>query len=152
MKYNDFRLLIFNEIISILGYDEYFENLYNRFEYGFTDSMIKSNVKEIIEAILENMKVNGEFDNFKGREKMKTPYSKQVGGEHYISEIQPVQFIKANNLNFNQGNVVKYISRYRKKNGLKDLEKVIQYTLFEAFEEYPEEYLKFTKAIKELLG
>jgi hypothetical protein len=48
----------------------------------------------------------------------------QVGGNHYKNmAIQPVEFTMKNNLNFCQGSVVKYISRYKFKNGLEDLKK-----------------------------
>lgn len=52
---------------------------------------------------------------------------KQVGGAHYQTPIQPVQYIHANNLNFFEGNVVKYITRHRNKGGKADLEKAIHY-------------------------
>lgn len=162
MKYNDFKVLIFNEIVSLLSCEGESEKIYNKLNLNFDDAMIKSYVSKVIKEVFkqdggiveetaENKKIYGEFENFKVRKLIKTPYKKQVDGEHYISEIQPAQFIKANNLNFNQGNIVKYISRYQKKNGLKDLKKVVQYTLFEAFEEYPEEYVSFTETIKELI-
>jgi hypothetical protein len=49
---------------------------------------------------------------------------KQVGGDHYKGRgIQPVEYIHSNNLDFFQGAVVKYITRWRDKDGLKDLEK-----------------------------
>jgi hypothetical protein len=52
----------------------------------------------------------------------------QVGGDHYKKmKIQPIEFIHANNLPFIEGNIVKYITRWREKNGLKDLEKVKHY-------------------------
>lgn len=41
--------------------------------------------------------------------------------------IQPVVFIGANNLDFFQGNIIKYICRFRKKNGVQDLEKARHY-------------------------
>lgn len=48
----------------------------------------------------------------------------QVGGNHYKDlKIQPIEYIHANGLNFLEGNVVKYITRHRKKNGKQDLEK-----------------------------
>lgn len=48
--------------------------------------------------------------------------------EHYAShKIQPATFIAANNLDFFQGNVVKYVVRYKKKNGVEDLEKAKHY-------------------------
>ncbi|MCX2780410.1 DUF3310 domain-containing protein [Microbulbifer thermotolerans] len=48
----------------------------------------------------------------------------QVGGDHYKNlAIQPVEYIHANNLGFCEGNVIKYVTRWRNKNGIKDLEK-----------------------------
>lgn len=53
---------------------------------------------------------------------------KQVGGNHYSKlAIQPVDYIVKNNLGFLEGNVVKYITRWREKGGLQDLDKVIHY-------------------------
>ncbi len=52
----------------------------------------------------------------------------QVDGDHYKTKaIQPVEYIHANNLGFCEGNVVKYITRWRDKNGIKDLEKARHY-------------------------
>jgi hypothetical protein len=52
----------------------------------------------------------------------------QVGGQHYKDKaIQPVEFIHANHLGFCEGNVVKYISRWRQKNGIADLQKAKHY-------------------------
>lgn len=53
------------------------------------------------------------------------PLDIQVGGGHYKSlAIQPIEYIHANNLPFIEGTVVKYISRWREKNGLEDLNKI----------------------------
>ena len=39
---------------------------------------------------------------------------KQVGGNHYKDfAIQPIEFIVKNNLGFIEGNVIKYICRWR---------------------------------------
>ena len=52
----------------------------------------------------------------------------QVGGQHYAAKpIQPWDFIAANELDYFEGNVVKYISRWRNKNGIADLEKAKHY-------------------------
>jgi hypothetical protein len=52
----------------------------------------------------------------------------QVGGGHYKDmAIQPIEFTHKNNLNFCQGNIVKYACRYKNKNGKQDLEKVKHY-------------------------
>jgi hypothetical protein len=51
----------------------------------------------------------------------------QVGGDHYLTEIQPWDFILANNLSFLEGNIVKYICRYKTKGGVQDLYKADHY-------------------------
>ena len=52
----------------------------------------------------------------------------QVAGSHYKNmKIQPVEYIHANGLGYFEGNVVKYVSRWRSKNGVKDLEKAKHY-------------------------
>jgi len=52
----------------------------------------------------------------------------QEGGEHYrIGNIQPIEFIHANNLGFCEGNVVKYVTRHLYKNGAEDLKKARHY-------------------------
>ena len=52
----------------------------------------------------------------------------QVGGDHYKKmKIQPIEFINKNELNFCQGNIIKYATRYKFKNGREDLEKVKHY-------------------------
>jgi hypothetical protein len=52
---------------------------------------------------------------------------KQVGGSHYKLPIEPVEYIMQNKLDYLQGNVVKYITRFRDKNGKEDLQKAIHY-------------------------
>jgi hypothetical protein len=48
----------------------------------------------------------------------------QTGGSHYKDlKIQPVEYIHANDLGFCEGSVVKYITRWRAKNGIEDLKK-----------------------------
>lgn len=57
-----------------------------------------------------------------------TALSQQVGGSHYKDmAIQPVEFIEKNNLGFCAGNVIKYICRYKNKNGIEDLKKARHY-------------------------
>jgi hypothetical protein len=52
----------------------------------------------------------------------------QVGGGHYKDmPIQPIEFIIKNNIPYIEGNVIKYICRWRKKNGVQDLHKVKHY-------------------------
>lgn len=51
----------------------------------------------------------------------------QVGGDHYQKPIQPWDYIAANKLDYFQGNVIKYVSRFRDKNGIEDLKKAQHY-------------------------
>jgi len=56
------------------------------------------------------------------------PLSQQIGGEHYRQgSIQPIEYIHANEMDFFSGNVVKYITRWKYKNGLEDLKKAKHY-------------------------
>lgn len=51
--------------------------------------------------------------------------------EHYNKwEIEPIEFISRNELDFNTGNAIKYLMRHRDKNGAEDLDKAIQYIQF----------------------
>jgi len=48
----------------------------------------------------------------------------QVGGTHYSKlKIQPIEYIHANNIPFAEGSIIKYVTRWRDKGGVKDLEK-----------------------------
>ena len=61
-------------------------------------------------------------------EEEKSALFKQVGGSHYRDKgIQPIIYIHANDLGFCEGNVVKYVTRWRDKNGVADLKKAIHY-------------------------
>ena len=60
--------------------------------------------------------------------KSNKPRSQQIGGEHYRQgSIQPIEYIHANDMDFFSGNVCKYITRWRYKNGLEDLKKAKHY-------------------------
>ena len=58
-----------------------------------------------------------------------SPLQKQVGGSHYKDfEIQPIEFIQKNKLDFIQGCIVKYTCRAGKKGATKeDIDKIIHY-------------------------
>jgi hypothetical protein len=52
----------------------------------------------------------------------------QVAGGHYKDlKIQPVEYIHANGIGYFEGNVIKYVSRWRAKGGIADLEKARHY-------------------------
>lgn len=61
-------------------------------------------------------------------EENKSALKTQVGGNHYKDlKIQPIEFIHANGLDFLTGNIIKYATRHRKKNGAEDVKKIIHY-------------------------
>jgi hypothetical protein len=52
---------------------------------------------------------------------------KQINGDHYRGAIQTWDYIIAHDLGFLEGNIIKYVTRFRKKNGVQDLEKARHY-------------------------
>jgi hypothetical protein len=57
-----------------------------------------------------------------------SPMARQEGGSHYKDMvIQPREYIIANKLGYDEGNVVKYVSRWRAKGGIADLKKAKHY-------------------------
>jgi hypothetical protein len=57
-----------------------------------------------------------------------TSLRKQIGGMHYKElPIQPIEYIFRNGLGFFEGNVIKYVTRWRSKGGIADLEKAKHY-------------------------
>lgn len=55
-----------------------------------------------------------------------TARTRQEGGRHYTAmKIQPFEYSMANQLDPMQHSVIKYVSRFREKNGVEDLRKAI---------------------------
>jgi hypothetical protein len=55
---------------------------------------------------------------------LRSAFEKQVGGDHYKKmKIQPMEFSMANGLDACQHTIIKYVTRFRDKNGVQDLEK-----------------------------
>ena len=52
---------------------------------------------------------------------------RQVAGSHYKSSIQTWDYIIANNIGYLEGNIIKYVSRWKDKNGMDDLLKAKHY-------------------------
>lgn len=69
----------------------------------------------------------------------------QVGGDHYKKlGYQPIELIHKLGLDFFQGNMLKYITRYKYKNGREDLDKCIHYAKL-AYELGPKDTLVITR-------
>lgn len=64
----------------------------------------------------------------KSASKEPNPLDTQVGGDHYKSlPIQVVEYNFFNDIPYMEGNIIKYITRWRTKNGIQDLEKAKHY-------------------------
>ena len=65
------------------------------------------------------------------------PLAYQVGGSHYKKyKYQPIEFFNDVRLDFNRANAIKYLVRWRQKNGVEDLRKAVQYLRFAEQEQY----------------
>ena len=52
----------------------------------------------------------------------------QEGGQHYKDYIiQPIEFIHANSIPYCEANIIKYVMRHKRKNGVQDLLKAKHY-------------------------
>ena len=68
---------------------------------------------------------------------------KQVGGNHYKKmNVEVYEFCMVNNIPFVEGNIIKYVCRYKDKGGLDDLLKAKHYLemLIENTEQAPLDY------------
>lgn len=72
----------------------------------------------------------GSFDKlnrsepYHGLMKPKAPEETQVGGKHYTKlAIQPMRYSLTNGLDAAQHTIIKYVTRFRDKGGIEDLEK-----------------------------
>ena len=54
-------------------------------------------------------------------------FNNKIKPSYYGSGIDVIEFCLRNNLTFMQGNVIKYVTRYKSKNGIEDLEKAKEY-------------------------
>lgn len=57
-------------------------------------------------------------------------FEKQVGGSHYKTKIQHVEFCQVNKVPWCEAAAIKYVVRHRRKNGKEDIEKAIHYVEF----------------------
>jgi hypothetical protein len=72
--------------------------------------------------------------------KLPTALTEQIGGTHYKDlAIQPAEYCQRNGLSYCESNVVKYVTRHKKKGGLEDIKKAIHNLRLVAHFEYGEE-------------
>ena len=111
---------------NITPYLVKFEDSNVRDNWWFTDKCIELIEDSINDVNTPNKKYN--------------PLVVQQSGNHYKNgKIQPIEYSERNNLSTCQGNIVKYITRHKEKNGVDDLAKVVHYALLEALFVYGED-------------
>lgn len=54
-------------------------------------------------------------------------FTDKINPSYYGTGLDVIDFCQKNNLDFMQGNVIKYVTRYKEKNGKEDLYKAIEY-------------------------
>ena len=91
-----------------------------------------TDLSEFMDTELHNY--NEKYTNLDYKVKGWYKMNNQNTPQHYQGTIQPIDLINAQNLNFNLGNVVKYVCRAGKKQGenvLSDLDKAKNYINYE---------------------
>lgn len=149
-KFKDGELVIFKESKNVYeieySYEEYGNTIY---VFKDTKGMI-CRYEDALESV-GDITIEGEFKGYTNQEMIDRiekaesllknsapkitdafdiPYEKasetQVAGNHYSKlKIQPMEYCLQNNLNYGQSNAIKYITRYKDKNGIEDLKKAI---------------------------
>lgn len=76
-----------------------------------------------------DMKMREQFDeNIAKAKEAKIELQDNINPNHYTDmAISPYEYVTKNGMNWEQGNAIKYISRYKNKNQAEDLKKAIKY-------------------------
>ena len=116
---------------------EYTINVYNVNTLETIDTFVAEfeNVTDLCEFMdTELHNYNEKYTNLDYKVKGWYKMNNQNTPKHYQGTIQPIDLINAQNLNFNLGNVVKYVCRAGKKQGenvLSDIDKAKNYINYE---------------------
>ena len=116
---------------------EYTINIYNVNTLETIDTFVAEfeNVTDLCKFMdTELHNYNEKYTNLDYKVKGWYKMNNQNTPQHYQGTIQPIDLIDAQNLNFNLGNVVKYVCRAGKKQGeniLSDLDKAKNYINYE---------------------
>ena len=98
-------------------------------DWWFTDKCIEL-VGDTVDTVNDNNTTDKKYN----------PLVVQQSGSHYKNgKIQPIEYSERNHLSMCQGNIVKYTTRHKEKNGVDDLAKIVHYALLEALFVYGED-------------
>lgn len=88
-------------------------------------------------GLMDRKKYFNETGNYGSDEEITN--REQIGGNHYNNKkIQPIDYIIENELPYCEGNVIKYVTRHKEKNGAEDIRKAIHYLRFILAADYGE--------------
>ena len=92
---------------------------------GMDETLDATALPEIHESLLERRQLQEPgAPRRRADDAASTALDVQVAGDHYKKlVIQPIEYIHANGIGFAEGSVIKYVTRWRDKGGIKDLEK-----------------------------
>jgi hypothetical protein len=125
------QLSAITDKLRLAAYDPSLDRT-NKINAARPDSKPFLQFSEQLNAELRAGTTNKQVDQLKANIAAKSDFSlagpsassKQVGGDHYKDlPIQPVEYCQRNGLGFCESSVVKYVSRYKAKNGVEDLRK-----------------------------
>ena len=127
--------LTFNEIYDVFIDSEEYEFIID--DVGDKRYVLfNNNCYEYVDVTAE---ASDTTNNVNTTNKKYNPLVVQQSGNHYKNgKIQPIEYSERNNLSMCQGNIVKYVTRHKEKNGVDDLAKVVHYALLEALFVYGE--------------
>lgn len=111
---------LFNSIINRIAHEQHSEGveycvmeLHRLTDHGLASDRIKAE-----EAIMAARRRVGTLPTVQSKAN-----EIQVAGDHYRTPIQHWDYVLANDLGYFEGQITKYVTRWRKKNGLQDLHK-----------------------------
>lgn len=90
--------------------------------------VVEAKIEPMVVSVFGDPTAADEEKNMAVMQEQSKANAVQIGGQHYQSKaIQPWDYIASNNLGYLEGNVVKYVSRWKEKGGVEDLKKAAHY-------------------------
>ena len=94
---------------------------------GAVDTVLSNPSAIVARDRMDVMRCDLMFLNYLGMNKISFGCAAELGGDHYRSEFQHWDLIEQNGIGYLEGCASKYVTRWRKKNGVQDLEKALHY-------------------------
>lgn len=94
---------------------------------GGIHKLIKKGLKEAEEGNTKPLDENWLFPGTPDKLEVKIEIPNPISPMHYKQGIETWDYIASQNMSYIQGNIIKYVTRYKHKNGLEDLKKAKAY-------------------------